>query len=78
MNLTGWKIEEVKVSSHDDLKQRIIVPTDLTETIEHLIEQNVDFFAEKGTDLGRTKIITGNHPPIKLRPCRTLLLSVQL
>ena len=41
-----------------------------------LIEQNIDLFAEKDTDLGKTNMIkmsidTGNHPPIKLIPYRT-------
>ena len=40
------------------------------------MEQNLDLFAEKDTDLGKTNTIkmsidTGNHPPIKLRPYKT-------
>ena len=54
----------------------IIVPIDHRETIEDFIEQNVDFFPEKDTDLGRTNTVkmsidTGNHPSVKLRPYRT-------
>ena len=55
----------------------IIVPINNRETVEDLIEQNVDLFSEKDTDLGKTNIIkmsieTGNHPPIKLGLYRTL------
>ena len=44
----------------------------IRETVEDLIEQNVDLFAGKDTDLGKTNTIkmsiyTGNHSPIKLR-----------
>ena len=65
-----------KLGSFDDLKQKIIVPINHREIVEDLIEQNVDLFAEKDTDLGKTNTIkmsidTGNHPPIKLRPYRT-------
>ena len=65
------------VSSLDDLKHKIIVPINHRETFEAFVEQNVDLFAEKDTDLGRTytwniSIDTGNHPPIKLRPYRIL------
>ena len=46
------------------------------EMVEDLIEQNVDLFVEKDTDLGKINRIkmsihTGNHPLIKLRQYRT-------
>ena len=50
-----------------------MVPFNHRETVDDLKEQNVDLFAEKGTDLGKTNTIkmsidTGTHPTIKLRP----------
>ena len=73
----------LKVSSFDDLKQKIIVPINHREIVEGLVKQNVDLFAEKDTDLGKTNIImmsidTGNHPPIKLRPYRTPFAKYQI
>ena len=70
------KQTSLKVSSLDDLKQKIIVPINHREMVEDLIKQNVDLFTEKNTDLGKTNTImlstdTGNHPPIKLRLYRT-------
>ena len=64
------------MGSLDDLKQEIISPIDHRETVEDLLEQNVDLFTEKDTDLGRYSTVkmsidTDNHPPIKLRPYRT-------
>ena len=41
----------LKVSSFDDLKQTIVAPINHGETVEELIEQNVDLFAEKDNDL---------------------------
>ena len=66
----------LSVSSFDELKQKIIVLNHHRETVEDLIEQNVDLLAEKDTDLGKTNTLkmnvnTGNHPPIKLRQHRT-------
>ena len=57
------------------MKLKIFVPVNHRGTIEDLIEQNVDLFAEKDTELRKTNMIkmsidTGNHPPIKLRPYR--------
>ena len=75
-DLNQWEQQtSLKVGSLDDLKQKIIVPINHRETVEDLIEQNVNLFAEKDTDLGKTNTIkigvgTGNHPPIKLRPYR--------
>ena len=37
----------LKVSSLDDLKQKTILSINHRETIEHLMEQNTDLFAEK-------------------------------
>ena len=47
----------LKVSFLDDLKQKIILSINHRETVEDLIEQNVNLFAEKDTDLGKTYII---------------------
>ena len=71
------------MSSLDDLKQKIIVPINHRETPEDLIEQNVDLFAEKDTDLEKTNafkmsIDTGNHPPINWDHKKLLLPSIQL
>ena len=66
-DLFQWEQETfLKVSSLDDLKQKIIAPINHWETVENLIEQNVDPFAEKDTDLGKTttvrmRIDTGNQ-----------------
>ena len=73
----------LKVGSLDDLKLKIILLIDHREIAEDLIEQNIDLFAEKDTDLGRTNTIkisidTGNHPSIKLRLYRTPLPHMQL
>ena len=43
-----------KLSSFDDLKQKIIVHINHRE---NLTKQNVDLFAEKATDLGKTNMI---------------------
>ena len=43
----------LKLSSLDDLKQILVLPVNPRETVEDLIEQNVDLFTEKDTDLGR-------------------------
>ena len=54
-HLTQWEQPtSLKVSSFDDLKQKIILPTNHRETVEALIEQNVDLFVEKDIDLGKT------------------------
>ena len=45
------------VSALDDLKQKITAPINHRETAEDLIEQNVDLFTEKDTDLGMTNTI---------------------
>ena len=57
------------------MKQKVIVLINYREIVEDLVEQNVDLFAKKDTELGKTNMIkmsmdTGNHPPIKLRPYR--------
>ena len=67
----------LRVSSFDDLEQKIIVPINHRDRVEDLIEQNRGLFAGKDGDLGKTKMIkmsldNGNHPPIKLRLYRTL------
>ena len=36
-----------KVSSPDDLKQKIIAPITIKETVEDLVVQNVDLFAKR-------------------------------
>ena len=76
-DLNQWEQQiSLKVSSLDDLKQKIIVPINHREIIEDLVKQNVDLLAGKDTDLRKTNMIkmsidTGNHPPIKFRPYRT-------
>ena len=65
------------------MKCKITVHINHRETVEDLIEQIVDLFAEKDNDLGKTNAIyisidTGNHPPIKLRPGELLLPCIQL
>ena len=56
--LNQWEQQtSLKVSSLDDLKQKIIVPINHRKTVEDLIEQNLSFFAEKETELENTKII---------------------
>ena len=47
------------------------------------MRQNIDLFAEKDRDLGKTKTLemrieTGNHPPIKLKPYRTPFAKRQI
>ena len=44
--------------------------------LEDIVRHNLDLFAEKDTDLGKTQTIkmtidTGGHPPIRLKPYRT-------
>ena len=46
----------LKVSSFDDLKQKVTVPINHREIVEDLVKQN-DLFAEKNTDLGKTNMI---------------------
>ena len=66
----------LKLSSLYDLKQKTIVPSDHRETVEDFMEQYVNLFVDKDTDLGRTNTIkisidTRSHPPVNLRPYRT-------
>ena len=83
-NLNQWEQQtSLKVSSLDDLKQNIILPINHRETVEDLIEEKKDLFAEKDIDVGKTNTIkmnidTRNLLPIKLRPYRTPFNSVQL
>ena len=57
-DLNQWEQQtSLKVSSFDDLKQKIIVPVNHRETVGDLIEQNVHLFVEKDTDLGKTNAI---------------------
>ena len=70
-NLNQWQQQTfIKVSSFDALKQKIILPINHSNAVEHLIEQNVDPFAEKDTDFRKTNTIkmsidTCNQPPYK-------------
>ena len=64
-------------------KKKIAVPINHRETFKDLIEQSVDFFAEKDTDLGKTNTIkisinTGKYTPIQLRPYRTPFAKYQI
>ena len=57
-DLNQWEQQtSLKVGSFDGLKQEIILPINHRETGKHLIEQNIDLFAEKDTDLGKTNMI---------------------
>ena len=47
----------LNVNSIDDLKQKIILPINHKETVDDLTEQNIDIFAEKETDFGKTNTI---------------------
>ena len=56
----------------------INVPNEHRQKIEDLIQENIDVVANSDTELGRTqsvqmKIDTGNNPPIKIKPTRTLM-----
>ena len=56
----------------------INVPSEHKEAIERHVNYNVDLFAKKDYELGRTytvkmKIDTGDAPPIKIKPYRTPL-----
>ena len=71
-DLNQWEQQtSLKESSFDNLNQKIIVPINHSKIVEDLIEQNVDLFAKKDTDIEKTNtikmsIVTGNHPPNKL------------
>ena len=57
-----------KVSSFTEIKQKINTPSTFKETVEEIVRHNLDLFAEKDTDLGKTHTIkmtidTGDHPP---------------
>ena len=75
-DLNQWEQQNsLKVSSSDDLKQKITVLINHREIVEGFVKK-VDLFTENDTDLGKTNTIkmridTGNHPSIKLRPYRT-------
>ena len=65
-----------KVSSFTELKQNINTLPSFQDIVEELVRYNLDLFAEKDTELGKThtvkmKIDTGDHKPIKLKPYRT-------
>ena len=68
--------EQKKISSFEGLKEKIDAPDSDQPIVQELIRRNADLFAEKDSDLGRTDTIkmsidTSDHPPIKLKPCRT-------
>ena len=65
-----------KVSSFTEVKQNINTLPSFQDILEELVKYNLDMFAEKDTELGKTytakmKIDTGDHKPIKLEPYRT-------
>ena len=73
----GNQLTEQKISSFKELKEKIDAPDSHQPIVQELIRRNADLFAEKDTDLGRTDTIkmsidTLGHPPIKLKPYRTL------
>ena len=50
-DLNQWEQQtSLKVSTFDDLKQKIIVPINHREIVKGLVKQNVDLFAEKDTE----------------------------
>ena len=56
-----------KVSSFTEIKQKIDTQSTFKETVEEIVRHNLDLFAEKDTDLGKTQTIkmtidTGDHP----------------
>ena len=65
-----------KVSSFTEVKQNINTLLHFQNIVEELVRYNLDLFAEKDTELGKTqtvkmKIDTGDHKPIMLKPYRT-------
>ena len=64
-----------KVSSFTEVKQNFNPLPSFQDIVEELVRYNLDLFAEKDTELGKTqtvkmKIDTGDHKPIKLKPYR--------
>lgn len=64
--------------NNSDTQPNFSVPSDHKSTVEALLSDNSDLFAEKDTDLTQTDLVTmsidtGDHPPIKLRPYRAPL-----
>ena len=65
-------------SKIDQLKSKLTVPAEQRPKIEAIVETNVDLFAEKDTELGKTNTLemnidTQGHPPIAKKPYRTPL-----
>ena len=81
-DLNQWEQQtSLKVRSFDNLKQKRIVPINHRETVEGIIEQNLDIIAEKYTVLGKANTIkmsiaTDSHASIKLKPYRTLFVKL--
>ena len=56
-----------KESSFTEIKQKIDTPSTFKETDEEIVRHNLDLFAERDTDLGKTQTIkmtidTGDYP----------------
>ena len=65
--------EQKKISSFEELKEKIDAPDSHQPIVHEHIRRNADLFAEKDMDVGRTDTIkrsidTSDHPPIKLKP----------
>ena len=62
-----------KVSFFTVVKQNINTLPSFQDIVEELVRYNLDLFADKDIELGKTqtlkmKIDTGDHKPIKLKP----------
>ena len=76
-------ITKKNTDAHFDQELKINTPNCHNKIVSQLVRQNIDLFAEKDTDLGKTKTLeirieTGNHPPIKLKPYRTPFAKRQI
>ena len=65
-----------KVSSFTEVKQNINTLPSFLDIVKELVRYNLDLFAEKDTELGKTQTVkvktdTGDHKPIKLKPYMT-------
>ena len=70
------QVQLQRLSSFTEIKQKNHTPSTFKETVQEIVRHNLDLFAEKDTDLGKTQTIkmtidTGDHPLIRLKPYRT-------
>ena len=71
-NLAPQTGSSPKVSSFNEIKQKTDTPSTFKETAEEIVRHNLDLFAEKDTDLGKTQTIkmtidTGDHAPHQVK-----------